>query len=173
MDTAETDLMGDLVGTEITTDAKTETNLLLPSVTWVITAKLNEISYPGDQHDIEKGFRYLYVAAKFLCYRKDNPAQRPAFVRIYQQIPITGTQISKSNDIIPSGFITYIIWEKVPGVPLSKLYIWRQTPEVRDAMRKEFRRVYHNENWSDFNYVLYGLVRPRNTDWYQERDWQW
>ncbi|KAJ5783372.1 uncharacterized protein N7518_009049 [Penicillium psychrosexuale] len=97
MDTAETDLMGDLVGTEITTDAKTETNLLLPSATWVITAKLNEISHPGDQHDIDKGFGYPYVAAKFLCYRKDDPAQRPAFVRIYQQIPITGTQISKSS----------------------------------------------------------------------------
>ncbi|KAI2708914.1 hypothetical protein CBS147333_3279 [Penicillium roqueforti] len=182
MDPAETNSICDLEGTEITTEAKIDPPL--PSVTWVITEKLKETSFFRYQEDANEDLGYPYAAAKFLCYPKDDPAKTPAFLRIYQQIPITGTENSRSririqqaitqstneldilkelmqmdctvvpkllgyqeaqqesDDIIPSGFITYVIWEKVPGVPLSKLYIWRQTPEVRDAMRKEFRRVY-------------------------------
>lgn len=46
------------------------------------------------------------------------------------------------NDIVPGGFVTYIVWDKVPGEPLSENYFWKQDRKVRDVIRKEFRRVY-------------------------------
>lgn len=89
MEAAETDTIYDLEGTEITTDVKTHPPL--PSVTWVITEKLKETSFFRTQKQMDKGFSPLYTAAKFLCYPKDDPAKTPAFLRVYQQIPITGT----------------------------------------------------------------------------------
>lgn len=51
-----------------------------------------------------------------------------------------GTQ---GNDgIIPGGFTTTIVWEKVPGVPLSQEYFWGLDRSQRDTIRAEFRRVY-------------------------------
>ena len=178
-----TNSMRNLEGTEITTDAISQKRLLLPSLTWVITEKLKETSYLGDQDDIDDGLGHPYTATKFLCYRKSDPAQTALF-RIYQQIPITETQNSKSSirakqaiptktanelellkelmekrcafapkllgyqetqqesdDIIPLGFLTYIVWEKVPGVPLLHNF-WTYEPQIRDAIRAEFRQVY-------------------------------
>ncbi|KAI2708928.1 hypothetical protein CBS147333_3293 [Penicillium roqueforti] len=167
MKVVKTNSVCDLEGTEITTDANAQTGLLLPSLTWTSTT----------------GLGHPYTVVKFLCYCKSHPA-KTAFLRIYQQIPITETQDSKSSirakqaiptktanelkllkelmqkgcefapkllgyqeaqqesdDIVPSGFITYIVWEKVPEVPLSQ-YSWTYELHVRDAIRAKFRRVY-------------------------------
>ena len=39
--------------------------------------------------------------------------------------------------LFPGGFVTYIVWDKVPGEPLSEKYFWKQDRKVRDAIRKE------------------------------------
>lgn len=183
MHSAETLFLAGLEGTEVTTDTKTP--LLLPSQTWVITEKLEETSLLMTQKDIDDGVGPAFTAAKFLCYRKDDPAKKPAFLRMYHQIPIAGTECLNSgiranqavppiqlpeltalktlkmmdcnvvpdllgyqegqqgqDGIIPGGFATSIVWDKVPGEPLSEEYFWKLDRKTRDAIRKEFRRVY-------------------------------
>lgn len=47
-------------------------------------------SFPGLWVDF-LGLGVLFAAAKFLCYSK-KPPDRKAFMRIYLQIPVSGTQ---------------------------------------------------------------------------------
>lgn len=181
---AETQFLVGLEGTEVHTDAKTY--LQLPSQTWVITEKLDETSLVMTQKDMDHGgLDPPFAAAKFLCHRKDDPTKKPAFLRIYHQIPIAGTEFSNSriranqavppidhpeldtlkmlkeknckvvpdllgyqegqqgdDGIVPSGFSTCVVWDKVPGEPLTQEYFWNKKPLTRKAIREEFRRVY-------------------------------
>ncbi|KAJ5562715.1 hypothetical protein N7535_002840 [Penicillium sp. DV-2018c] len=43
---------------------------------------------------------------------------------------------------VPGGFITTIVWEKVPGVPLSQIPFWNLDVNQRDSIRQEFQRAY-------------------------------
>lgn len=43
---------------------------------------------------------------------------------------------------VPGGFLVSVVWEKVPGEPLSQEYFWSLEFEHREAIRQEFRRVY-------------------------------
>ncbi|KAI2791879.1 hypothetical protein POX_c04759 [Penicillium oxalicum] len=43
---------------------------------------------------------------------------------------------------VPGGFLVSVVWEKVPGEPLSQGYFWSLEFEHREAIRQEFRRVY-------------------------------
>jgi len=169
-------------GTEITTEAKP--NLQLPSRTWIIIEKLEELSFFMTQQDIDDGHKPGFAAAKFLCHPKGDP-KKLAFMRIYRQIPISGTEWSPSrvratqavprieideltafkslmkqacpvvpnllgyeegsqpdDGIVPGGYDTTIVWEKVPGAPLSEKYFWSLDRVQRDSIREEFRKVY-------------------------------
>jgi hypothetical protein len=174
-------------GTEITTEAKP--NLPLPSRTWIITEKLEELSFFMTQQDIDDGHKLGFAAAKFLCHPMDDP-KKLAFMRIYRQIPICGFEFAPSsirasqaipqqsnrelmafktlkhlacpvvpqllgyqdlgyqdatqgdNEIVPGGYEISIVWEKVPGEPLSQDYFWSLNEQQRDSIREEFRRVY-------------------------------
>lgn len=46
------------------------------------------------------------------------------------------------GDIIPGGFSTCVVWDKVPGESLTPQYFWNLTREARDTIRREFRQVY-------------------------------
>lgn len=46
------------------------------------------------------------------------------------------------DGIAPGGFATTIVWEKVPGVPLSQRFFWNLDKNQRDDIRSEFRQVY-------------------------------
>jgi hypothetical protein len=169
-------------GTEITTEAKP--HQLLPSRTWIITEKLEELSFFMTQRDINDGHKPGFAAAKFVCHPKDDPSKL-AFMRIYRQIPICGFESAPSsirasqavpqkpnrelaafkelkhlacpvvpqllgyqegtqgdNEIVPGGYEISIVWEKVPGEPLSQDYFWSLNEQQRDRIREEFRRVY-------------------------------
>lgn len=95
MHSAETLFLAGLEGTEVTTDTKP--SLLLPSQTWVITEKLEETSRLMTKKDIDDGLGPPFTAAKFLCHRKNDPAKKPAFMRMYNQIPIAGTECLNSG----------------------------------------------------------------------------
>lgn len=61
------------------------------SRTWVITEKISERAAPMDDHDIKMGYGSAKTVGKFLCHLAEDPTQI-AFMRIYYQIPITGTE---------------------------------------------------------------------------------
>lgn len=62
--------------------------------TWKITQKLEERACFLDQEDVDEGLGTPSTAGRFLCHLKEDPAKK-AFMRIYQQIPIMGTKLSK------------------------------------------------------------------------------
>ncbi|KAJ5364538.1 uncharacterized protein N7496_010251 [Penicillium cataractarum] len=177
-------------GTEITTEAKP--SLQLPSRTWIITENLEALSFFMTQQDIDDGHKPGFVAAKFLCYPKDDP-KKLAFMRIYRQIPIFGSEFAPSsirasqampqksnreltafktlkhlacpvvpqllgyqegtqgdNEIVPGGYEILIVWEKVPGEPLSQDYFWSLNEQQRDSIREEFHQVYQQLLWCGF-----------------------
>lgn len=41
--------------------------------------------------------------------------------------------------IIPCSYITFVIWDKVPGVPLSADAFWALDLKSRQAIRERFR----------------------------------
>ncbi|KAJ5906397.1 uncharacterized protein N7473_003313 [Penicillium subrubescens] len=59
-----------------------------------------------------------------------------------------GTQ--GDNEIVPGGYEISIVWEKVPGEPLSQDYFWSLNEQQRDSIREEFRRVYRQVLRSGF-----------------------
>ncbi|KAJ5247717.1 hypothetical protein N7468_002700 [Penicillium chermesinum] len=46
------------------------------------------------------------------------------------------------NEIVPGGSEVLIVWQKVPGNPLSEDYFWSLKEQERENIRREFRRVY-------------------------------
>jgi hypothetical protein len=156
-----------LESTDVTLDPPSEPPLYLPRQTWVIEKKLSERSSWLTQEDVTDGLGLPFAAAKFLCYRKENPNKK-AFMRIYLQIPISGTQYQSpqirrnqatkplphtelaalkelkigrcdvvpellayqegkqgEDSIVPGGYITYVVWDKVPGKARRYIDTWR------------------------------------------------
>lgn len=81
-----------LEGSQITTD--TDYRLSLPAQTWVITQHLEETAIQAHQEEVAR-LGPSSTLAKFLCYRKDDVTQKPAFMRIHHQVPIIDTDYSK------------------------------------------------------------------------------
>lgn len=173
-----------LEGKDVTLDPPSEPPLHLPRQTWVIDKKLSERSQSMTQQDVTDGLGLPFAAAKFLCYRKENPSKK-AFMRIYLQIPVIGTQYQSpqirrkqaakpqphvelttlkmlkklecdvvpdllayqegkhgEDSIVPGGFITYVVWDKVPGEPLSAEEFWKLDLKSRKAIRDKFREAF-------------------------------
>lgn len=184
-DEESSEFLCDLEGTDVTLDPPSDLPLHhLPPQTWVIDKRLSERSYWMTQQEVTEGLGLPYAAAKFLCHNKDDPSQK-AFMRIYLQIPISGTQYRSSeirrkqaadpqshveltslralsklrcdvvpkllgyregkqaeDGIVPGGYITYVVWEQVPGEPLRPEFFWGLDLESRQAIRDKFREAY-------------------------------
>jgi len=117
-------------------------------------------------HDVKMGRGSPKTVGKFLCHLAEDPKQI-AFMRVYQQIPITGTEdgdhdtlarqavlpgvcgelesfkllqsggcsavprflghaesSQREHDLVPGGYVRYLVWEKVPGEPLTEEFFW-------------------------------------------------
>ena len=135
-------------------------------------------------YDVKMGRGSAKTVGKFLCQPVEDPSQ-VAFLRIYQQIPITGTEdadhdtLAKQavplgvcgelecfkllqsgrcsaaprflghaestqgdNDLLPGGYIIYVVWEKVPGEPLTMEYFWGLDSTAREDIRSKFCAAY-------------------------------
>lgn len=135
-------------------------------------------------HDVKMGRGSAKTVGKFLCHLAEDPNQI-AFMRIYQQIPITGTEDADhatlarqavspgvcgelecfkllqtgrcsavprflghvestqgDDDLVPGGYIRYLVWEKVPGGPLTKEFFWGLDITSRKDIRSKFRAAY-------------------------------
>ena len=177
----------DLEGTQVTFDAVAEPPIEFPAQTWMILEKLEEESNRLTIEDIVAELGPSDTAGKFLCRPAgEEDDNRRAFLRIYQQIPIAGTETKKAairgrqavdtppdhseliafqtftelgcdvvprllgyqqrqqdhDEGVPGGYITYILWEKVPGESLNLTGFWRLSFADRQAIRDKFRQVY-------------------------------
>jgi hypothetical protein len=157
-----------------------------PSVsrTWVITRKLSEREAPLTEHDVKMGRGSAMTVGKILCHLAEDPTQM-AFMRIYKQIPITGTEdldhntlarqavpasvcgelesfkklqdgrcsvvprflghaerTQEDDGLVPGGYIRYLVWEKVPGEPLTKEIFWGLDATTRQNIHSKVRAAY-------------------------------
>ncbi|KKK13935.1 hypothetical protein AOCH_005850 [Aspergillus ochraceoroseus] len=122
---------------------------------WIITEKLGERAVHLAQDDVDMGVGTPMTVGKFLCHLEEDPGQI-AFMRIYYQIPTTGTEDAdlatlaqqiqppeqEEHDLVPGGYIKYLVWEKVPGLPLTEEFFWSLDPLVREDIRAKFRAAY-------------------------------
>jgi hypothetical protein len=46
------------------------------------------------------------------------------------------------DSIVPGGYITYVVWDKVPGEPLNAEEFWELDLKSRKAIRAKFREVF-------------------------------
>jgi len=58
------------------------------------------------------------------------------------------------DGIIPGGYITYLVWEKVRGESLSSEKFWKLDPGSRQTIRDKFREVYPYVCLSLIKYIL-------------------
>ncbi|KAF9253652.1 hypothetical protein DTO006G1_698 [Penicillium roqueforti] len=82
-----------LEGTEVTLNSSPQP--LFHTGTWEIVEKLEENAEVEDERDVADGLGPSDVAGKFLCRPAGSDAQKIAFMRIYKQIPIAGTEFQK------------------------------------------------------------------------------
>ncbi|KAJ5800454.1 uncharacterized protein N7518_002522 [Penicillium psychrosexuale] len=172
-----------LEGTEVTLNSSPQP--LFHTDTWEIVEKLEENAEVADERDVADGLGPSDVAGKFLCRPAGSDAQKIAFMRIYKQIPIAGTEFQKptiraaqavespdyielialkdlreqgcdavpkllgyhlgkqdEDDIVPGGYITYLVWEKVPGDSLDRKGFWSYPLSKREEIRHKFCEAY-------------------------------
>ncbi|KAJ9300806.1 hypothetical protein DTO271G3_1970 [Paecilomyces variotii] len=84
-----------LVGTKVTTfddlDPQRPSAPSAVSRSWIITEKLGERAAYLSQEDVDRVVGSPMTVGKFLCHLEEDPTQI-AFMRIYYQIPYTGTE---------------------------------------------------------------------------------
>ncbi|KAJ5151307.1 uncharacterized protein N7482_010559 [Penicillium canariense] len=162
------DFLCGLEGTDVTLEPPSEPGLHLPRQPWVIEKKLSERASWMTQEEVTDGLGIPYAAAKFLCHRKENPSKK-AFMRIYLQIPVIGTQYQRHHiqrkqaskprphtelttlkelkkfecDVVPD-LLAYQEGKQdedsvIPGDPED---FWELDLESRQAIRDKFREAY-------------------------------
>ena len=88
----------DLEGTHVTFDALVEPPFNFPAQKWTILEKLGESSNRLTKEDIAAGFGLSDTVGKFLCRpSSEKDDGRRAFLRVYQQVPIAGTETKKAS----------------------------------------------------------------------------
>ncbi|KAJ5423906.1 hypothetical protein N7491_009122 [Penicillium cf. griseofulvum] len=135
--------------------------------TWEIVEKIEEKIVTQFEQRFIDGGGPAYVAGKFLCRPSGaqgalafllraaqasgpfEPPELEALKHFKQQgckvVPeLLGCQFGKQDkeDIIPGGFVTYVIWKKVPGEPLDFTRFWNCTFSERQNIRVKFRQVF-------------------------------
>lgn len=92
--------LNDLEGTQVMFDAVAKPPFIFPAQKWIILEKLSEDSNRLTEEDITAQLGPSDTVGKFLCRpasedENDNDDRR-AFLRIYQQVPIAGTETKKA-----------------------------------------------------------------------------
>ncbi|KAJ5912150.1 uncharacterized protein N7473_001453 [Penicillium subrubescens] len=148
---------------------------------WIVTEKLYEQAVYLTKENFDNGVGLPLTAGLFLCHLEEDPAQI-AFMRIYYQIPVTGTEddlaklaqqviepkvcsereafkqlmaqdctavphylgYQEPHDLVPGGYIDYLVWEKVPGESLTEEFFWSLDGQTRDDIRAKFRAAFED-----------------------------
>lgn len=48
----------------------------------------------------------------------------------------------EQGDLLPGGYVQYVVWEQVPGVPLTEELFWSFDRSAWDEIRSKFRAAY-------------------------------
>ncbi|KAJ5451828.1 hypothetical protein N7445_000011 [Penicillium cf. griseofulvum] len=130
---------------------------------WIITEKLSERAVHLTQEDVEMGVGSPITVGKFLCHLEEDPTQI-AFMRIYYQIPITGTEdanlatlaqqiqpyevcgeleafrllMSQGCSSVPR-FLGYYEKKQEEHDLVPEEFFWSLDPLVRENIRAQFR----------------------------------
>lgn len=48
------------------------------------------------------------------------------------------------HELVPGGFAKYLVWEKVPGEPLTEEFFWNLDTRVREDIRAKFRVAFES-----------------------------
>ncbi|KAJ5153080.1 uncharacterized protein N7482_009558 [Penicillium canariense] len=59
-----------------------------------------------------------------------------------------------ANDLVPGGYIIYLVWEKVRGVPLDPEKFWSCRRDQRNLIRENFRKAYKEIMSAGYDLVL-------------------
>ncbi|OOF98733.1 hypothetical protein ASPCADRAFT_2166 [Aspergillus carbonarius ITEM 5010] len=124
------------------------TTIPLQQYQWVILQTCNEHEFQTPSEDLRDSPEPSMTCTLLLCKRAgpDHPIQ--AYMRIYKQIPIAGTEAEPANKqddtgFVPGGLITWLVWEVVPGIRLSDpcgaAAFWALDISERDAIREAFK----------------------------------
>ncbi|KAJ5645474.1 hypothetical protein N7507_011485 [Penicillium longicatenatum] len=108
------------------------------SRTWVLKEKLSERAVPMTDHNVNMGRGSSQTVGKFLCHLTEDLNQvaqavppgvcgeLDAFKQLQSEccsaVPrFLGHAESTQGDhnLVPKGYIRYLVWEKVPGEPLT------------------------------------------------------
>ncbi|KAJ5531801.1 hypothetical protein N7527_005194 [Penicillium freii] len=196
-----------LEGTTVIINPSPYSPLHVGPTRWEIVSKVEERAYIVTQRDATNGLGPAYAAGKFLCRPADNDDPNSlSFMRMYKQIPITGTEFANApiraaqavnldepteltafkfleqkgcdviprllgyrhdqqdrDDTVPMGFITYVIWAKVPGDSLDFEAFWSSEFSLRQEIRLQFYEVY--EKVKAYGYELGTGIRKIIYDW--------
>ncbi|KAJ9488773.1 hypothetical protein VN97_g4529 [Penicillium thymicola] len=77
---------------------KSPDSALYPTRDWVVIEKLGEVSRPVTQQDFAIGMGPAFTVRKYLCRLAGaGNENKLAFMRIYKQIPIVGTEFDNSS----------------------------------------------------------------------------
>ncbi|OJJ43587.1 hypothetical protein ASPZODRAFT_28242 [Penicilliopsis zonata CBS 506.65] len=136
---------------------------------WRIISKRNEKEVQMSEEAVQRGSRPFFAAAKLLC-QNERDSRKQALTRIYQQIPWTGTEVEPvhydDDGLVPGGYLTYLVWEIVPGVRLGDSLdvspFWELLREQRDAARTAFVSGYSQMMTLGYYPMFAG---PRNLVW--------
>lgn len=163
---------------------------------WIILEKRSEHPVSILPTDVAAGVGIPCTTGRYLCRltgTSNENKNKLAFMRIYKQIPQTGTEFESSTvrkaqavshglpdelvafrelagkactacsqplstptpqllgwnfaqqddtDLVPGGFIVYLVWEKVRGEPLSEEEFWSLPYDKRETIRQNVKRAY-------------------------------
>lgn len=153
---------------------------------WIILKKESEHPVPMLPREVAQGQGIPFTAGRYLCrLAGDGNENKLAFMRIYKQIPQTGTEFESlrvrkaqaanavdpdellalreltdggctatprllgwrvakqgEDDLVPKGYIVYLVWEKVQGEPLSERKFWCLPYDKRELIRQNFKKAY-------------------------------
>ncbi|KAJ6160247.1 hypothetical protein N7497_004784 [Penicillium chrysogenum] len=93
---------------------------------WIITERLSERAVHLAQEDVDMGVGCPMTVGKFLCHLEEDPTQI-AFMRIYYQIPISGTEDADLATLA----------QQIQ--PPERNFSWSLDPLVREDVRAKFR----------------------------------
>lgn len=53
-------------------------------------------------------------------------------------------KMQKGDDLVPGGYIKYVVWKKFPGESLTEEFFWSLDRPTRDDIRAKFRVAYES-----------------------------